>query len=506
MDDATGIELALLDGMDEDLLGRLHRAGIRTRIDLASHLATTQSRRALARELGVTLRRVETLHYLNILLPEERAGRHLELEARVDEHFQRTQDGLRRVWRALLALGLLAVALVVVALLFARPFAGRGGAGNEATLDSLGVRIDELQARTESLMPLARRDLQALIFTHLSGLGPAPDWDGPLDWTVEDVRRANAILGGDDAGLRERAVSLVLARLAALENAPVDSLPPAARAREAVGLLRDFPPLRDLDTVWDTAAVLLRQRLRSRALGLAPGDAESPPAAAAEPWSWTAPGFLACEELTARMEALPVGESALPVWSDGLAQIRRAADRGREALGARPEGYARDYWIRRGELELAVVAAILGRGDLQPYHADSPRDFLRQRRTFLANSAANAPAQAAAPLYWLWLEYDEADRLLDWLETHPDAAANANGKPWVEALEVLDAARSVDGTRPDPGLTRTVSRALDAAGVTDVTDPWARARTRWESGLRPLLMVTRNACLARRPEPAAARR
>jgi hypothetical protein len=190
-----------------------------------------------------------------------------------------------------------------------------------------------------------------------------------------------------------------------------------------------------------------------------------------------------------------VDEQYLPVWSESLAGVRLSADRGRESLEGRPEASARDYWIRRGELELAVAAALMGRADLLPYHGSSPRAFIRQRRGFLERAEAAAPPEARAGLAWLLVEHDEALLLLDWLDGAPDRGENTEGKRWVAALALVDAAQEESGRAPEAGeaLTRRVSHALRMSGYADVADPWLHPRTRWEAGLRPILIATRAA-------------
>ncbi len=493
MDDASGIELSLLEGMDEDLILRLHEAGVRTREELGAALSDPEARRRLAATLRVSDERLEILELLNFRPPEEQARRLLRLERRLDETPPAPAGPGRGLRGAVFAVAVLAV---VAAGLAAAAFFLRDDGKESARL---AERVRELEGDVDALRPIAARQVEDDLLEALAELGPAPGWNGPLTWTAEDHFRASSLLGDDESVLPERAVSLVLARLAELENAPLDSLAPLNRAREAVALLADFPPLNGMSDAWDAAAVLLRQRIRSRALGLAPPDPESPPPFAAEPWPWTAPGFLTSEELVTRLESLPLDEQYLPVWSESLAGLRRAADSGRESLDGRPEASGRDYWIRRGELELAVTAALLGRDNLLPYHGSSPRAFILQRRGFLERAEAAAPAEARAALAWLLVEHDEALALLDWLSDAPGRGADAAEKRWAAALALTDAARETNGRppAPDAALTRAVSHALVMSGYAEVADPWLHPRTRWEAGLRPLLTVTRAAARSR---------
>ncbi len=487
MNEPTGIDLALIEGLDEELLARLHRAGVRSRDELGRRLATRDARRDLARDLDVSVRRLEAIHYLNFLLPEERAERILDLERRVEDRHDHLVIEVRQVWRALIGLGVGLAAILVLAVVFLR-----GGAPERTPgAEPLAGEVDALRAQVEALKPMALGDAENRFLSGLAGLGPAPGWNGPLTWTLADSRGLVLLLGKGDTAQAEHAVSLALARLTEIENAPPESLGPAERARRAAALVADFRPFRRIDTMWDAAGILVRERLRSRALGLAPPDSISPPPAAATPWAWTSPGFLTAEELTSRLESLPLRESALPVWFEFLGEMRKIAERARKDMGGKPEASARDYWVRRAELELAVSAAVLGRKDLSPYRDLSPRDFLIQRRTYLANVVLHAPAGARAPLDWLWVQYDEADQLLDWLDANRSRIASAEGKPWVEAMEVVEAERARDGMVAGAGLTASVRRALAASGVGGTTDPWAAGRTRWEAGLSPLLMVTR---------------
>jgi hypothetical protein len=498
MDDASGIDLSLLEGMDETLLVRLHEAGVRTREDLAAALTDRAARRRLAETLQVSEQRLEILEHLNFRSPEDQTRRWLVLERRLGEHVELLARENKRLWRAVLGFAGLAAALAAVAVIAVLLRAGGGGA--DAEREALAERVQRLEQDLEAVRPVATSQAEDELLQALSGLGPAPGWNGPLTWTAADHRRATALFGEDEAALPERAVSLVLARLAALENAPLDSLVPLTRAREAVALLDDFPPPNGLGSAWDASAVLLRQRIRARALGLAAPDPEGPPPFAAEPWPWTAPGFLTAEELLTRLEALPVSEEALAVWSESLMGVRQAADHGRESLDGRPEAWARDYWIRRGELELAVAAALMGRGNLLPYHGLSPREFITQRRGYLERAERGAPAAARAPLAWLLVEYDEALALLAWLDGAPGRGGDVSGKRWAAALALTDAARETNGHPPtaDAALTGRVEHALLMSGFSGVAEPWLHPRTSWEAGLRPLLTATRAAARSRR--------
>ncbi len=496
MDEASGFELSLLEGMDEGLLTRLHRAGVRTREELGARIVSVEGRRALASEVGVSVRRLEVLHHLNYLLPEDRAAKVLELERRLDDRFDYLSREVRNAWRLALGLGLAIVLLVVGAVVLLRPPSGVGG-GSAAVLDSVLTRLHTDEARIAALTPLATHESEGRLAQAISALGPAPGWNGPLAWSASDSRELSLLLGPDEKAFPERAVSLALVQLGEVENAPLDSLGPGARARRAASLLADFPSPGDPVDAWSAAAVLVRERLRSRALGLAPADTSAPALAAADPWPWTSPGFLTAEELIARLESLPVSPDAFPVWTETLVQLRNAADAGQTALAGRPQALARDYWIRRAELELAVVGALLGRGDLLPYHQSAPRDFLIQRRTFLANATEHAPGAARAPLLWLWVRYDEGADLLAWLEAHPETRAAVRGKTWVQALEAVEEERNRGSLAPDPQVASTVRRALAASGVGKVADPWSAARTRWEAGLAPLLMIVRAAARTR---------
>ncbi len=87
MDDASGLELSLLEGMDEDLLARLYGAGVRTRRDLESRIAGDEERGSLARRIGVPEERLAALHFLNFLPPETRAERMLALERGQNKRF-----------------------------------------------------------------------------------------------------------------------------------------------------------------------------------------------------------------------------------------------------------------------------------------------------------------------------------------------------------------------------------------------------------------------------------
>ena len=247
----------------------------------------------------------------------------------------------------------------------------------------------------------------------------------------------------------------------------------------------EFSPIPSVETPWDCAGILVRGRIRARALGMAPLDSEPPIIAAAVPWSWTSPGFLTCEEMVTRLESLPVTEDAMVVWSETLRQVRQAADVGRERMEDRSEGFARDYWIRRGELELAVIGAMLNRDNLLPYHKRSPREFLVQRVVFLNQALAETRGASRDVLSWLAVEHEEALQILDWIQGQGGWTV-AKDHRWVEALDELERQKKSDGS-VDRGLL-----ALTGAALGGSEDPLTAARTRWEAGLRPLLMEIRS--------------
>ena len=503
MDDDSGLELSLMEGMDEDLLVRLHEAGVRTRHALEVRISTDEERRRLAQRIEVPPERLAALHFLNFLPPEIRAARFLALEQGLDERAAALRGEVRRVHRLVVATALGAVGLAILAASLLSP-GGCGEVGSGADrADSLAARVAHLERETASLRPLARAQADARLLDALSGLGPIPGWNGPLAWSLEEDERLAMLLGETEGDQRERAASILLARLALIENAPLDSLGPSARGRLAAEIVLSFASPDSVTGPWDAAGVLLRQRLRARSLGFAPPDAQPPLGIAAAPWSWTAPGFLAAEELLARAEALPVRDEALPLWSETLVELRRTADMGRESLGDRPEAWARYAWLRRAEIEFALTAAALGHAHLHPYHDAPPEQFLAQRRGYLESAAMRAPAEAQAPLRWLLVECEEADRLVQWMLSNPTLLAEAQGKRWVQALETLEAARARDGLTADPELAARVRDALAASGSPVSGELWAAPRTRWEAGLRPIRMVARDE--ARRPSARALR-
>lgn len=480
MDDTPGIELSILEGMDEALLAQLHRAGIHTRAELEKRLATRDGRRTLSRDAGIASRRLEVLYHLNFLLPEEQVERTLAIERRFLDRCEHVNQEIRQVWRAMTGVAIAVLAGLLLAFVFLRP-SGKPSPREEAD----ARRLSELEERVAALAPVGIRHAEARTLSGVAELGPAPGWNGPLSWTPEIHREVQTLLGTGEETLPCRAVSLALLRLADLENASNDTLTWADRARAAADLVRGFPVVRAPATPWDRAAVLLRTRCRSRSLGLAPLDRESPNVMSAAGWSWTDPGFLTSEEMLSRLEALPLTQEALPVWSESLIQIRSAADAARDNLGDTDAAFARDVWIRRAELEAAVVAAILGNGNLLPYHRQSPRDFLRQRRGFLESAIDRAPSRARGSLEWLAVEYEEADRLLDWLENAGDAARGPYSS-WMAAMLGIEELRMASGLAPGPEVERRIRERLP-----ENADPWTSATVRWEAGLRPLLMETR---------------
>lgn len=488
MDGPPEIDLSLLEGMDEELLTKLYNVGIRTREELGARIANAYARDRLARELGIPARTLRLIHYMNFLLPEERAQRALELEQRLESHIEsarRERHRLRIMSWALAGGVVLALAAVVLVPVLHLDRSSVGSASAD------GRDMAELTAMVEALRPLGVEQAEADVLQSVIALGPAPGWGGPLPWKNEEADRAGLLLGETEETLAPRVLSLLLARLAEIEDAPLDTLSPLDRARTAAQVAKDVPPT-PVETVWDASAVLVRERFRSRALGLASGDGSSPDLQAALPWDWTAPGFLSAEELLSRAEALPVQESSVELWAETLTRLRAVSDEGRDDLGERPEAYARDYWIRRGELELAVLVALLGHDDLFPYNERDPQGFLLQRQVYLERALERAPEPARPRLLWLGVAYAEALDLLRWLESHPGWRKDSQLGPLVEALALVEAQRTADLESVEPDVAAKVGAAL---GATPGPDLWSRRRVAWEAGLDPLLMGTRAAVL-----------
>jgi hypothetical protein len=488
MEDASGIELSLLEGMDESLLARLHAAGIRTRRGLGERIAGPDGRRRLAQELGISPRRLQILHYLNYLLPEERVEHVFDLERKLEDRCNRIDREFRQLWRVVTGVSIGVLGLVLVLFILFRPTGPGGDPQAEA-------RITALEGEVAALRPIGVAYAEDSVVRALSRLGPAPGWSGPIGWSAADDRNVDRLLGGDRAYDPPRALSLALHRLDRIESASPDSLTPLDRARQASSMLADLPPITQVATMWDAAAVLVRSRVRSRAFGLDPQKGITPPVGAALPWGWTTPAFLTCEEILTRLEALPVAPDVLGEWSEALLELRADADRGRQALAGKPEASARDYWLRRGELEMAVTAALAGRRDLLPYSGATPRGFLEERRGYLQHAIDDAPPTARPSLTWLVVEHEEALALMAWLDAHPPAPAAGGGAVWVETLADVETERAKSPEPVDPRIEAAVARALAAAGVPG--DPWSSSLTRREASLRPLLMEARAATRAR---------
>ncbi len=492
MDHGPDLELSLLEGMDEDLLRRLYEANLRTRSELVHRLATPESRQELARELHISPRRLNVLHYLNVLLPEERAEMQLELERRFRDHTESSLQEIREVRRlGVITLAILVgVTLVLSGLVYV---SNRRAAQDKSAVQE--KRLRSLEEAVSSLAPLGRARAEEQILGELNVLGPAPGWNPPRPWTQKTDEEMTRLLGKSADATPARAVSLLLFRLTDLEQARWDSISPLGRAQGAAQLLSEFPPPSEVHTVWDAAAVVLRTRLRGRAAGLAPADKITPPLSAADTWGWTAGEFLTCEELLARLETLPLRPSSMTQWSETLMQIRQAADLGRDKRVGLPEQNARDYWLRRAELEYGVVAVLLGRTDLFPYHSSAPRAFLQEREQYVTAVMERAPVTAKPALAWLALECEEAVQLADWLSTRGTAATAGGKKNWIEALDAVEKERGAAGLTAGPAVNVALARATSASG--EGGDPWTATRTRYEAGLRPLLMITRAGARAR---------
>jgi len=492
MDHGPDLELSLLEGMDEDLLRRLFEANIRTRSDVVHRLATPESRQELASELRISARRLHVLHYLNVLLPEERAEMQLDLDRRFHDHAEASFRDIREVRRlGVITLAILVgVTLVLSGLVF---ISNRRAARDESAVQE--KRLQELEQTVSSLAPLGRQRAEEQILGELNVLGPAPGWNAPRGWSQKTDEEMTRLLGKSPDATPARAVSLLLFRLSELEQARWDSISPLGRAQGAAQLLTEFPPPTEAHTVWDAAAIVLRTRLRGRAAGLAPADKVTPPLSAADTWGWTAGEFLTCEELLARLESLPLRPSSMTQWSETLLLLRQSADQGRDKRVGLPEQNARDYWLRRAELEYGVVAVLLGRTDLFPYHSSAPRAFLQEREQFVTAVLDRAPVTARPALAWLALECEEAVQLADWLTTRGTAATAGGKKNWIEALDAVEKERAAAGLSAGPAMNVALARATSASG--EGGDPWTASRTRYEAGLRPLLMVTRAGARAR---------
>jgi hypothetical protein len=353
----------------------------------------------------------------------------------------------------------------------------------------LEARIQELERSLAALLPIGRAHAEERVLSELASLGPAPGWAVSHPWTTDTHEQLARLLGNDPSSAPPRAVSLLLLRLCDLEQAPGDSLSPLARAHEAADLLAGFPAPAKIGDQWDAAAVILRTRLRGRALGLSPLESQSPLLQAGGAWEWTAPGYLTCEELLAGLESLPFREESLDLWSRSLLQIRDAADIAKQDRAGLPEAFAREYWLRRSELEYAVTAALLGRSHLLPYNASSPRAFLEVRKAYLSGALEKAVPAAKPGLAWLLVEYEEGLRLVDWLALPEHRGAGTGAGSWVEALDTVEKQRKPSGLQPGAEVEAALTRAVQLSGEGNAC--WTAPRTRLEGGIRPLLMETR---------------
>ena len=186
---------------------------------------------------------------------------------------------------------------------------------------------------------------------------------------------------------------------------------------------------------------------------------------------------------------MAIRQEALDVWSQTLLQIRDAAEIAKQDRAGLPAAYARDYWLRRSELEYAVTAALLGRSHLLPYNASSPRAFLEVRKAYLAGALEKAVPAAKPGLAWLLVEYDEGLRLADWLALSENRGAGSGAGSWVEALDGVEKRRQPSGLQPGAEVEAALRRAVLLSGEGSAC--WTASRTRLEGGLRPLLMETR---------------
>ena len=497
MSEHRSIELALLEGMDEHLLARLYQAGIRSRQDLAKAMETRRARAQLSADSGVSRERIEALHHLNFLLPEVRAGRFLALEEQVQNDGKSLRKLVTQSRNLTLALGILAASALVVALaaLFSEP---SSPPRLETEVNALRSQVNDMSRRVELLTPVARIQVESELASALKELGPAPGWYGPISWD-EERQRSVSILGGSPEDQRLKAVGLALKKLKDAEASGSDAGAVDVGAARAALTASEFPGPEVVEDIWDMAAVLLKLRLNSRSLGKGASDEFNVAHLQLAPWSWTAPGFLQCEALVTRLESLPVQEDLFRLWNDTLGPLRQSANVARDKLGDRPEAWAREYWILRAELEMAVTAALLGRSTMRPYDGQSPRLFLQDRQRYLNRALGAAPASAKTPLAWLALEYTEAVMLESWVSQNPEVQSQVSGLNWVDALTVVEKQRSSGASTVQP-VEDALLKSLAYSSLEPGSVP-ADERTRWEAGLRPLLMTTRD---LKGMQPAAA--
>lgn len=509
MNDSSGIQLALLEGMDESLLFRLYDRNIRTRSELEKLLATPEKRKELSERLQVSLARLEAIHHLNFLLPEERVGRLFDLEKALHSGVAEAKAENRGVKRLL---GLLTVVTLGLAGALgylwyqnqnAVPVTPQNNIATQTpkeepprradpvTESNLEAELAEMKIRLDALAPLAGDVARANLHEALSHLGPSPGWNGPLKWSERDHLHLATNLGDDPTTEREKAVSLALSRLSAVENQNLTGPDFLNTALAAAGFVQEFPEVDKTESIWDAAARSVRLRLYSRALGLAPLQDLDLEATAETPWSWTAGGYIQAELLLARLESLPIQEEALPLWFETLAALKESANVGRDALAKSSEAWAREYWLLRADLELMVVATALGKTSLAPYYTGTPAAFLAKREAYLRRVLSRSPGEVHGPFQWLSLEFEEAKNLMAWLEANQEDNP-ALGKPWAQAIAALEGPFNQQRTKESVSVGPKVGIALMTCGLGQAEEPLGHARAKWEAGLRPLLIETRH--------------
>lgn len=493
-----GIHLSLLDGMEEDLLLRLHNAGIATRDDLEAHLNTPEARRELARTLDVHPDRIEAVHHLNFVFPSDQAARLFHAERATQALEKRLAATGKKLNVAILGFTLAWTALLVFGWIWMQTHSASPQTQPVATSPAQPAQREAVgntsPQHDDAALALTASEAQQHLEDAFRRTGPALGWSGPIAWSTEEHA---SVAGYAESGSLPRdalALSRALKALGKVEEHPDPAFSITSRAQAAAAELAALPPSGG-ESRWSLAANQVRLRLASLSQGLAAPAGWDPRTVEEVPWKWTGKGFLEAEWRLARLHTLPVEQASLPEWSSGLKRLQVAVNLGRDAVHPAKEAWAREVWLPRAQLELAVVGAVSGAGTLAPYSNLSPKAYVEKRVAYIHRAYQTAPAEIKSAMAWLYVEGLEARSLVAWLEAHPDIRAGAQGKVWVEAMSALDQERRLENGGPESELDAALTEALSYSGEPS-GDAWASRRAAWEASMRPLLVETR-AVLAR---------
>ena len=538
--DTSGIQLSLMEGMDETLLLKMHQQGIRTRDDFQERSQTREARTQLARSLKVPYAQIEGIHHLNCVTPVNRAARLFQLESDMElmtgliEAHQKRIKAFHRI-----LIGAVVVCISAAAAGILMPHFEAGSTPSIASSGADGAvlsRPDKQQqvepasslqsaghAQTESgnsaptdakavaeSKPAAARAAGAGSQTVNSDdlaqaaadLGPAPRWAHRIDWSPEASR--DFVQGTDRTKDHDQVtLSRILSALSTVETISrqrLDCLATAAACQEELAAV----PFPKGTSSWSRAAAAAWVRLYALASGRPGTDSPRYSDMPELNNSWGARGFLLAELRLANAERLELDRQAPARWAAAVKKLHHAVNVGRDELHPHPNAWAREYWLVRARLELAVAAVLSGQDTVAPYKNKQVREFVKEQEAYLRRAYNTAPDEAKAPLAWLVLELLEAQRLIDWCLTNPGDTAELRGQTWLAALAEAERLRGAGNRSLDQNMVDIMTEAIRYSRRASSHSTSEAVES--EAGMRPLLMDTRLALRTNRNSlPPAAR-